>query len=93
MPVAVVNGWDPVLPLVACSAQPPEVCEYDIAGPRQKPVELVKCETVDLEVPANAQIVYEARLDWTSRPLRWKENLVNMPVTTSVKQARSRFHR
>jgi 4-hydroxy-3-polyprenylbenzoate decarboxylase len=63
MPVAVVNGWDPVLPLVACSSQPPEVCEYDIMGAlRQKPVELVKCETVDLEVPANAQIVYEGEV-------------------------------
>ena len=26
---------------------------------RQKPVELVKCETVDLEVPANAEIILE----------------------------------
>jgi UbiD family decarboxylase len=63
MPVAVVNGWDPVLPMVACSSQPPEVCEYDIMGAlRQEPVELVKCETVDLEVPANAEIVYEGEV-------------------------------
>jgi len=63
MPVAVVNGWDPVLPLVACSPQPPMVCEYDIMGAlRQQPVELVKCETVDLEVPASAQIVYEGEV-------------------------------
>ena len=39
---------------------PPEVEEYLIAGfLRQKPVELVKCETVDLEVPAHAEIVLE----------------------------------
>jgi 4-hydroxy-3-polyprenylbenzoate decarboxylase len=63
MPVAVVNGWDPVLPFVACSPQPPFVCEYDIMGAlRQKPVELVKCETIDLEVPASAQIVYEGEV-------------------------------
>jgi len=42
MPVAMVNGWDPVLPMIACSPQAPGVCEYDIMGAiRQKPVELV----------------------------------------------------
>jgi len=64
MPVAMVNGWDPVLPMIACSPQAPGVCEYDIMGAiRQKPVELVKCETVDLEVPANAQIVIEGEIN------------------------------
>ncbi len=63
MPVAMVNGWDPVMPMIACSAQPPQVCEYDIMGAlRQKPVELVKCETVDLEVPASAEIVIEGEI-------------------------------
>ena len=39
---------------------PPDVEEYLIAGfLRQKPVELVKCETVDLEVPASREIVLE----------------------------------
>ena len=39
---------------------PPEIEEYVIAGfLRQKPVELVKCETVDLEVPAHAEIILE----------------------------------
>jgi len=63
MPIAVVNGWDPVLPMVSCSSQPVGVCEYDIMGAiRQKPVELVKCETVDLEVPADAEIVFEGEV-------------------------------
>lgn len=63
MPIAFVNGWDPVLPMVACSAQPPEVCEYDIMGAlRSQPVELVKCETVDLLVPASAEIVMEGEV-------------------------------
>lgn len=63
MPVAMVNGWDPVLPMVSCSIQPPEVCEYDIMGAvRQEPIELVKCETIDLEVPANAEIVIEGEV-------------------------------
>ena len=60
MPVAVVYGWDPVLPFTACSPYPAGVCEYDIMGAlRGKPVELVKCETIDLEVPATAEIVLE----------------------------------
>jgi len=64
MPIAMINGWDPVLPMIACSPQPPGVCEYDVMGAvRQEPVELVKCETVDLEVPANAQIVVEGEIN------------------------------
>lgn len=60
MPVAVVYGWDPVLPFCACAAYPAGVSEYDMMGAmRQKPVELVRCETVDLEVPATAEIILE----------------------------------
>lgn len=64
MPVAMVNGWDPVLPMISCSPQGVGVCEYDVMGAiRQRPVELVKCETIDLEVPANAQMVLEGEID------------------------------
>lgn len=60
MPVAVVFGWDPVLPFVACAPYAAEVPEYEIMGAlRGEPVELVKCETIDLEVPATAEIVLE----------------------------------
>jgi UbiD family decarboxylase len=63
MPVAMINGWDPVLPMVSCSPMPAGVCEYDVMGGiRQEPVELVKCETIDLEVPASAQIVLEGEI-------------------------------
>lgn len=58
--VAVAIGTDPALTFSAIVPAPPEVEEFIIAGfLRQKPVELVKCETVDLEVPANAEIVIE----------------------------------
>ncbi len=58
--VAAVIGTDPALTFSAIVPAPPDVEEYIIAGfLRQKPVELVKCETVDLEVPANAEIVIE----------------------------------
>lgn len=60
MEVAVVIGTDPALTFSAIVPAPPDVEEYMIAGfLRESPVELVKCETVDLEVPANAEIVLE----------------------------------
>ena len=60
MEVAVAIGTDPALTFSAIVPAPPEIEEYMIAGfLRQSPVELVKCETVDLEVPANAEIVLE----------------------------------
>jgi 4-hydroxy-3-polyprenylbenzoate decarboxylase len=64
--VAVVIGTDPETTFSAIVPAPPEVEEFVIAGfLRQRPVELVKCETVDLEVPAHAEIVLEGyvRLD------------------------------
>jgi 4-hydroxy-3-polyprenylbenzoate decarboxylase len=60
MEVAVAIGTDPALTFSAIVPAPPDVEEYIIAGfLRQKSVELVKCETVDLEVPANAEIILE----------------------------------
>ena len=63
MEVAVAIGTDPALTFSAIVPAPPDVEEYLIAGfLRQKPVELVKCETVDLEVPAAAEIVLEGHV-------------------------------
>jgi 4-hydroxy-3-polyprenylbenzoate decarboxylase len=60
MEVAVAIGTDPALTFSAIVPAPPDVEEFIIAGfLRQKPVELVKCETVDLEVPADAEIILE----------------------------------
>jgi 4-hydroxy-3-polyprenylbenzoate decarboxylase len=60
MEVAVAVGTEPVLTFAAIVPAPPDVEEFMIAGfLRQKPVELVKCETVDLEVPAASEIVLE----------------------------------
>ncbi len=64
MEVAVVMGTDPATTFSAIVPAPPEVEEYIIAGfLRQKAVELVKCETVDLEVPAHAEIVLEGYVE------------------------------
>ena len=63
MEVAVAIGTDPALTFAAIVPAPPEVEEYLIAGfLRQKPIELVKCETVGLEVPANAEIILEGHV-------------------------------
>jgi 4-hydroxy-3-polyprenylbenzoate decarboxylase len=60
MEVAVAIGTDPALTFCAIVPAPPDVEEFLIAGfLRQKPIELVKCETVDLEVPADAEIILE----------------------------------
>ena len=61
MPVAVVLGWD--LTLFMAASTPVSYPEYEMAGSlRQAPVELVKCETSDLWVPATAEIVLEGRI-------------------------------
>jgi 4-hydroxy-3-polyprenylbenzoate decarboxylase len=58
--VAVAIGSDPAVTFSAIVPAPPDVEEYLIAGfLRAAPVELVKCETVDLEVPATSEIVLE----------------------------------
>jgi 4-hydroxy-3-polyprenylbenzoate decarboxylase len=60
MPVACVIGWDPIMTFLAGSPIPPGVCEWDVMGAyRGEPAALVRCETVDLEVPASAEIVLE----------------------------------
>jgi 4-hydroxy-3-polyprenylbenzoate decarboxylase len=63
MEVAVAIGTDPAITFSAIVPAPPDVEEYLIAGfLRQKPVELVKCETVDLEVPSSSEIVLEGHV-------------------------------
>ena len=60
MDVAVVIGTEPAMAFSSIVPAPPDIEEYMIAGfLRQKPIELVKCETVDLEVPASSEIVLE----------------------------------
>jgi 4-hydroxy-3-polyprenylbenzoate decarboxylase len=62
--VAVAIGTDPATTFSAIVPAPPEVEEFVIAGfLRQMSVELVKCETVDLEVPAHAEIVLEGYVE------------------------------
>lgn len=60
MPVAVTIGGDPAYTFSATAPLPDGLDEILFAGfIRKKPVPLVKCETIDLEVPADADIVLE----------------------------------
>ena len=64
MDVAVAIGADPATMYSAILPLPPDLYEMMIAGfLRGKPVEMVKCETSDIEVPANAEIVLEGYVE------------------------------
>ena len=64
MPVAVALGCEPTVTYSATAPLPPDIDELIFAGfLRQNPVKLVKCKTIDLEVPANAEIILEGYVD------------------------------
>ncbi|MBO8170699.1 MAG: menaquinone biosynthesis decarboxylase [Bacillaceae bacterium] len=64
MEVAVAIGADPAVIYSATAPLPPDIDEMMFAGfLRKQSVEMVKCVTVDLEVPANAEIVLEGYVD------------------------------
>ncbi len=58
--VAIAIGCDPAVTYSASAPLPPDIDEFLLAGfLRQSPVKLVKCKTIDLEVPSTAEIVIE----------------------------------
>lgn len=60
MPAAVVIGTPPSVSYTAVTRLPLDLSEYDISGGLTGvPLELVKCKTVDLLVPAHSEIVIE----------------------------------
>lgn len=62
--VAVALGGDPACIFSAISPLPPAIDEMLFAGfLRKKAVELVRCKTVDVSVPANSEIVLEGYVD------------------------------
>ncbi len=63
MPVALVIGTDPLCSLAAATGYRVGESEADFAGGlRRSPVTLVRCETSDLLVPADAEIVIEGEI-------------------------------
>ncbi|MGO0122238.1 menaquinone biosynthesis decarboxylase [Desulfothermobacter acidiphilus] len=70
LPVAVALGADPATIYAATAPLPFGLDEFLLAGfLRREPVELVRCLTQDLEVPANAEIVLEGYVEPGERRL------------------------
>jgi 4-hydroxy-3-polyprenylbenzoate decarboxylase len=68
LPMAVAIGAGEAVVMAAAAAYPCGGDEYELAGGlQQKPVEIMCCRTVDLEVPANSEIVIEG---WIQPGLR-----------------------
>lgn len=60
MDVAVIIGSTPNIAYTATAKVPSEIEEYAVAGAMAgAPVELVQCKTIDMQVPANAEIIIE----------------------------------
>jgi len=63
MPVAMVIGAHPAIYFSSSYTAPYGVDELTIAGALMgEPVRLVKCETIDIEVPAEAEIILEGQI-------------------------------
>lgn len=63
MPAAIVIGCDPATILAAVTPVPDDFSEYQFAGIlRGEKIDMVKCKTVPLMVPANAEIVIEGHV-------------------------------
>ncbi len=70
MPVAIALGGDPALIYAASAPLPPGIDEVVFAGwIRGGGIDLVRCRTNDLEVPAQAEIVLEGWVDPRERRL------------------------
>lgn len=64
IPAAVVIGGDPATVFSGIAPVPEGLDKYLFAGiTRKKGIKMVKCQTIDLEVPANAEIVLEGYVD------------------------------
>ena len=63
MPLAIVLGGESVLPYAATAPLPPGISELLFAGfLNDGAIPLVKCKTIDMHVPANAEIVIEGHV-------------------------------
>ena len=76
--VACAVMCDPTIHVAAATGLPFGADEFDFAGALNgAPVDLVKCETVDLEVPASAEWVIEGEMiPGQEEPIGWHSNPV-----------------
>ena len=71
--VAIVVGTVPAVSYAATQKVPPEVDELALAGGLMgEPVKLIKCQTIDVEVPATAEIVLEGIIPTNYMTWNWK---------------------
>ncbi len=64
IPTAIIIGGDPATIFSSIAPVPEGLDKYLFAGiTRKKGIKTVKCKTIDLEVPANAEIVLEGYVD------------------------------
>ena len=68
MPIALAIGVDPAMLTAAACKLPPDFPEYDMGGALQgRPMELVRCKTSDLLVPAEAEFIIEGEVDFSEK--------------------------
>lgn len=92
MPIAVALGGDPVYTYAATAPIPDNIDEYILAGfLRKKKVKLVKCITVDLEVPDDVDFVIEGYVD-PSEELVWEGPFGDHTGFYSLADWYPRFH-
>ncbi|UCG34381.1 MAG: menaquinone biosynthesis decarboxylase, partial [Phycisphaerales bacterium] len=64
MPVAIAFGGESVMPYAASCPLPPNVSELLLAGfLNGRGIEMVPCKTIDMQVPANSEIIIEGYID------------------------------
>lgn len=92
MPVSVALGGDPALTFSATAPLPDNIDEYMLAGfIRKKRVEMVKCLTNDLEVPADSDIIIEGYVD-PREDLAWEGPFGDHTGFYSLADWYPRFH-
>lgn len=92
MPIAVALGGDPVYTYAATAPMPDNLDEYILAGfLRKKKVKLVRCITVDLEVPEDVDFVIEGYVD-PNEELAWEGPFGDHTGFYSLADWYPRFH-
>lgn len=92
MPVAVALGCDPAATFASTAPMPPKLDEMMLAGFLRKwPMQMVKCKTCDIFVPADSQFVLEGYVDTDEEPV-WEGPFGDHTGYYSLADWYPRFH-